>query len=174
MIRVAVLAVVLAVFAAQTSALYSPKSAVEILTAKNFKEKVLKSDEPWLVEFYAPWCGHCKNLAPVWEQVAKNVKGLVRIGAIDADAEKSIGTEFSIRGFPTIKYFPPEGKKNPYNKKEKMKEPEEYQGPRSAKAIADFILSKLTTKYITAVSSKNVDSFLNKYPELPKVFLFTN
>lgn len=57
-----------------TSALYSSNDDVVELTASNFKKEVLNSDELWLVEFYAPWCGHCKNLAPEWKKAASNLK----------------------------------------------------------------------------------------------------
>ena len=50
------------------------RSAVIELTDSNFNNKVLESDELWLVEFYAPWCGHCKNLKPEWEEAAKRLK----------------------------------------------------------------------------------------------------
>ncbi len=52
-------------------ALYNSNSAVVQLTDKNFDDLVIKSNELWLVEFFAPWCGHCKNLAPEWEKAAK-------------------------------------------------------------------------------------------------------
>jgi protein disulfide-isomerase A6 len=58
---------------------------VEVLTTANFNKMVLDSDEIWLVEFYAPWCGHCKNLEPQWEKAAKILKGVVRVGAVNAD-----------------------------------------------------------------------------------------
>lgn len=57
-----------------TNALYSNTDDVVELTASNFRSKVLDSDELWLVEFYAPWCGHCKSLAPEWKKAATQLK----------------------------------------------------------------------------------------------------
>ena len=54
-----------------------PKDVTE-LTDSNFDSLVLNSEDMWLVEFYAPWCGHCKNLAPHWAQAASDLKGKVR------------------------------------------------------------------------------------------------
>lgn len=54
-----------------------PKDVIE-LTDSNFDSLVLNSEDLWLVEFYAPWCGHCKNLAPHWAQAASELKGKVR------------------------------------------------------------------------------------------------
>lgn len=65
------------------SALYGANSPVVKLTKENFKKLVLEGEELWLVEFYAPWCGHCKNLAPAWEKAAKSLKGVVNVGAVD-------------------------------------------------------------------------------------------
>ena len=63
--------------------LYDSSSPVIKLTKDNFKKLVLDSQDLWFVEFYAPWCGHCKNLAPSWEKAAKNLKGVVKVGAVD-------------------------------------------------------------------------------------------
>lgn len=84
---------------------------VVVLTDSSFEKTVLGSDEMWLVEFYAPWCGHCKNLAPHWADAATELKGKVKIAKLDATVEKSIASRYEIRGFPTIKYFPA-GKKD--------------------------------------------------------------
>lgn len=53
--------------------------AVVDLTEDNFKEMVLDSDEMWLVEFFAPWCGHCQKLAPEWESAAGQLSGSVNV-----------------------------------------------------------------------------------------------
>ena len=80
--------------------LYSPSDDVVILNANNFNSKVIQSNELWFVEFFAPWCGHCKNLAPEWAKAAKALKGIVNIGAIDMDDKdsQSVGAPYGIRG----------------------------------------------------------------------------
>ena len=70
--------------------LYSSNSNVVLLNSSNFNKEVVNSGDLYMVEFYAPWCGHCKNLAPEWEKAAKALKGIVKIGAVDADADKVI------------------------------------------------------------------------------------
>ena len=78
------------------SALYKSPGPVVELTPSNFKSEVLDSDSMWLVEFYAPWCGHCKALAPEWEKAAKQLKGVVKVGAVDMDAHQSLGQPYNI------------------------------------------------------------------------------
>lgn len=58
------------------------------MTDENFDKMVINSDDLWLVEFYAPWCGHCQNLAPIWASAATELKGRVKLGAIDATVNK--------------------------------------------------------------------------------------
>ncbi|RNA30103.1 disulfide-isomerase A6 [Brachionus plicatilis] len=127
-----VLLICLAVIAGQAECLYSASDDVIQLTASDFSSKVLSSSDLWLVEFYAPWCGHCKNLAPEWAKAAKALKGVVKVAAIDMDKEQSIGSTYGIKGFPTIKLFA--ANKN---------SPVDYAGGRTAQAIVDEALSQL-------------------------------
>ncbi len=71
-----------------TFSLYNTNSNVINLSSSNFNKEVVNSADIWLVEFYAPWCGHCRNLVPEYEKAANVLKGIVKIGAVDADADK--------------------------------------------------------------------------------------
>lgn len=62
---------------------YKDKEVV-VLDDNNFDEMVLQSKDIWLVEFYAPWCGHCKQLEPEWNEAATKLKGSVKLGKVDA------------------------------------------------------------------------------------------
>ncbi|XP_042482725.1 protein disulfide isomerase-like 2-3 [Macadamia integrifolia] len=113
------------------SALYGPSSPVLQLTPSNFESKVLNSNRIVLVEFFAPWCGHCQALTPIWEKAATVLKGVATVAALDADAHKSLAQEYGIRGFPTIKVFAP------------GKPPVDYQGARDVKPIVEFALQQI-------------------------------
>ncbi len=82
-------------------------SDVVVLTPDNF-DKVVDGSKHVFIKFYAPWCGHCKSLAPVYETVATSFKKVdnVVIAKLDADAHKDLGSLYKVKGFPTLKYFP--------------------------------------------------------------------
>ncbi|EQC28068.1 hypothetical protein SDRG_14162 [Saprolegnia diclina VS20] len=75
----------------------------------------------WLVEFYAPWCGHCKHLAPVYEDVANELHGTVNVAKVDVTANAALGQRFDIKGFPTILLFH-KGSMYEYGSNERTKE----------------------------------------------------
>ncbi|XP_073487374.1 protein disulfide-isomerase TMX3 [Aquarana catesbeiana] len=84
--------------------LLAPTSAFVEDLDETFKET--RQDDIWLVDFYAPWCGHCKKLEPVWNEVGIEMRSSgspVRVGKMDATVHSSIASEFGVRGFPTIK-----------------------------------------------------------------------
>ncbi|GFV70595.1 protein disulfide-isomerase A6 [Trichonephila clavipes] len=110
-----------------------PKDVIE-LTDSNFQETVIESNDMWLVEFYAPWCGHCQRLAPHWAEAATELKGKVKLGALDATVHTIMSNKHSIKGFPTIKFFP-QGNKDG--------SAEEYDGGRTASDIVSWALEKL-------------------------------
>jgi len=104
------------------------------LDSSNFDSAIAGKNA--FVEFYAPWCGHCKNLAPAYDVVGESFskeKGVV-IAKVDADKHKELGGRFDVHGFPTLKYFP-QGSSTPEN----------YEGGRTAEDIINFINSKAGT-----------------------------
>ncbi|XP_074998267.1 protein disulfide-isomerase TMX3 isoform X4 [Calonectris borealis] len=93
---------------------------------ESFKEN--RKDDIWLVDFYAPWCGHCKKLEPVWNEVGIEMKTMgspVKVGKMDATSFSSIASEFGVRGYPTIKLLKGD---LAYN----------YRGPRTKDDIIEF------------------------------------
>ncbi|CAD6185307.1 unnamed protein product [Caenorhabditis auriculariae] len=113
------------------SAMYSKKDDVVELTEANFQSKVLASDDIWIVEFYAPWCGHCKNLVPEYKKAATALKGVAKVGAVDMTQHQSVGQPYNVQGFPTLKIFGADKKK-----------PTDFNGQRTAQAIADALLAE--------------------------------
>ncbi|XP_063307683.1 protein disulfide-isomerase TMX3 [Pelobates fuscus] len=92
----------------------------------SFKEN--RKDDIWLVDFYAPWCGHCKKLEPVWNDVGTEMRtsgSPVRVGKMDATVHSGLASEYGVRGFPTIKLLKGE---MAYN----------YRGPRTKEDIVEF------------------------------------
>jgi protein disulfide-isomerase A6 len=76
------------------------------LTDSNFNSQVLNSKFVWMVEFYAPWCGHCKSLQPHWDASAKKVNN-VKWGKVDCTQNQSVCGQYGVQGYPTIKAFTP-------------------------------------------------------------------
>lgn len=76
-----------------------------IFTEQNFEEEVLKSDIPVLVDFYATWCGPCKMLAPVIEEIAQENEGKIKVGKIDVDKEQNLAIKFGVNVIPTVMAF---------------------------------------------------------------------
>lgn len=113
-------------------------SAVVDLVPKNFDNIVLKSGKPALVEFFAPWCGHCKHLAPVYEELAAAfafAEDKVTVAKVDADEHRDLGKRFGVQGFPTLKWF--DGKSD---------KPEEYNGGRDLESLSKWITDKTGIK----------------------------
>jgi len=78
---------------------------VKILVGKNFKDFV-GTDKDVLVEFYAPWCGHCKKLAPIWDELAADLKDVSNLVIAKMDSTVNEVEGIDIKGYPTLKFFP--------------------------------------------------------------------
>ncbi|KAE8376730.1 hypothetical protein BDV26DRAFT_265084 [Aspergillus bertholletiae] len=120
-----------------------------------------------IVEFYAPWCGHCQNLKPAYEKAAKNLDGLANVAAVncDDDSNKPLCGRLGIQGFPTLKIVTP-------SKKPGAPKVEDYQGQRTAKAIVDAVVERIPN-HVKRVTDKDLDKWLSEDQEAPKAILFT-
>jgi thioredoxin 1 len=75
------------------------------VTDANFDADVLKSDTPVLVDFWATWCGPCRAIAPIVEELAKEYHGKVKVGKMDVDANSSTPMRYKVTGIPTLLVF---------------------------------------------------------------------
>jgi len=76
--------------------------AIIKLTKSNFENEVLNSDKPVLIDFWAPWCGPCRMVAPVIDEVATEAGNAVKVGKINVDEEPQLAAQFSIMSIPTL------------------------------------------------------------------------
>lgn len=145
-----------------TLAMYDNGDVVE-LTDSNFDRLVIRSDEVWVVEFYAPWCGHCQSLAPEYKKLASALKGIVKVGALNADEHKSTGAQYGVRGFPTIKVFGDDKKK-----------PIAHEGQRTARAMADAALNAVKAKITSNLGGSASSSGGSKSSDKDEVIELTD
>jgi protein disulfide-isomerase A1 len=110
---------------------------VTVVVGKNFEDVVLDTTKDVLVEFYAPWCGHCKKLAPIYDQLGERFAKVesVVIAKSDATANGYPDT-INVRGFPTLIFFKADDKANPIT----------YEGDRDLASLEKFILEKASVK----------------------------
>ena len=121
-------ALCLVLAAAKTSSSSSSPSDVIVLSADNFSAAVDAPGAKLLVEFYAPWCGHCKQLAPIWDKLGEKYSEAEDIIIAKLDSTANELETVSVESFPTIKFFPKGGAA-----------PVDYEGARTLKAMADFL-----------------------------------
>ncbi|KAJ1915926.1 hypothetical protein H4219_004060 [Mycoemilia scoparia] len=130
---------------------WNPDGKVIDLTSLDFKEKT--NEGPWFVKFYAPWCPHCQQLAPIWEKLAETVKGKVNIAKVNCDNEGNLCQDNKIMGYPTLKFFM-NGKITPFGKDQ-----------RTVKNFQEFIAKTMAD---SSVGSAQIKLELSNFMQLKK------
>ncbi|KAF2118384.1 protein disulfide-isomerase MPD1 precursor [Lophiotrema nucula] len=152
----------------QAGGLYTKNSAVLQISGVDYDRVIAKSNYTSIVEFYAPWCGHCQNLKPAYEKAAKSLAGLAKVAAVNCDDEvnKPFCGQMGVQGFPTLKIVRP-------GKKPGKPNVEDYQGPREAKAIIGAVKDKIPNS-VKRLTDKNFEEWLEEDKEGPKAILFSD
>merc|ERR1712154_358214 len=104
------------------------KEGVKVLVGKNFQEVAMNAEKDVLVEFYAPWCGHCKQLVPIWDELGEKYKDHETIVIAKMDSTANELEEVKVQGFPTIKLF-----------KKGTNEIVDYNGDRTEEGFSKFL-----------------------------------
>lgn len=111
---------------------------VKIIVGKTFKDLVLNTDKEVLVKFYAPWCGHCKTLAPHYDEAAKRLANNPNILIAKVDSTENEVADVDIQGFPTVKFWG----------KDKTQAPIDFNGERSADGIIQWLKDHTSYEWV--------------------------
>lgn len=157
-------------------------SKVVILDSANFEHLTQASTGAttgdWFVKFYAPWCGHCKTLAPVWDDLAEQLDGeYTNVAKVDVTQSRDIGSRFDIKGFPTLLYL---SKGNVYKYKGKRGITELVafakggykDADSSAVPVKSSYFSKVFDEYNSAVANAGKDFKNGNYITFNTLFTF--
>ncbi|CAK5272120.1 unnamed protein product, partial [Mycena citricolor] len=138
--------------------LLNPNGEVRVLNPDNFH--AVLEEGPTFVKFYAPWCGHCKKLAPIWKQLAKISKGKMNIAEVDCEAHDKFCKTQDIPGFPTLMFYPPTGVKSEYTMGRKLEQLKAFVDKASSSATQAIQPEELEAKVL-----ENPATYLLLYSE---------
>ncbi|CAD6647486.1 XXYS1_4_G0032060.mRNA.1.CDS.1 [Saccharomyces cerevisiae] len=158
---------------------YDSDPHISELTPKSFDKAIHNTNYTSLVEFYAPWCGHCKKLSSTFRKAAKRLDGVVQVAAVNCDLNKNkaLCAKYDVNGFPTLMVFRPpkiDLSKPIDNAKKSFSAHanEVYSGARTLAPIVDFSLSRIRSYVKKFVRIDTLGSLLRKSPKL-SVVLFS-
>lgn len=137
---------------------FGPGPAVHVLTPEGFADAV--ADGKWLVKFYAPWCGHCKQLAPTWALAAEELQDIgsaVRVASFDCTADKAVCVRVGVRGYPTLVFLDGDVQLT-------------YRGPRTQEAIVAFA-ARASGPVTTAIATVEDLAACGSDGDTPSLFL---
>ncbi|XP_058802167.1 dnaJ homolog subfamily C member 10-like [Phymastichus coffea] len=112
--------------------IYDDDPQIVTLNRNDYFDSVTESEKMWFVNFYSPQCSHCHHLAPVWRKVAKDLEGVIRVGAVNCEDDWHLCSQVGIQSYPTLLYYQP-------NSKQGMK----YNNDKSYDAIMKFVLDRI-------------------------------
>jgi len=138
---------------------------VYVLTNDNF-DSWLAEQEFALIEFYAPWCGHCKNLAPHYAQAAQELAGSssAKLAKVDATENPELGQKFEVRGYPTLYWFT----------KDSGYAPAQYNGPREAPGIVQWVTKQTKNTFDVLASQDALSETRKEFSPNAVVVLYGN
>jgi len=137
------------------------KGPVHVIVGKTFQKDVIESNKSVFVEFYAPWCGHCKKLEPIWDQLGEKFKDSEDVLIAKMDATTNDVNGVAVSGFPTIKFYPKGDKQNPID----------YSGEREYDDLLKFINDQINPPKEEEEGTKNETSGDKKSTKEKKVDL---
>jgi DnaJ family protein C protein 10 len=139
--------------------IYDDDQEIVTLSRSDFQQSVIDSGDLWFVNFYSTFCSHCHDLAPTWREFAREMEGVVRIGAVNCAEDPMLCQSQNVMGYPSLVLYP----NNLF-----------YQGPRTLKGLTDFVMQKIVAEIhrITFKNYLSLSTEWEKYAPFPWVIDF--
>jgi len=128
---------------------------------KTFQKVVLDSTAPVFVKFFAPWCGHCKQLAPVWDKLGQEVAGYATIAKVDCTVDQGLCARHDIKGYPTLKLFKNKGRSL------------DYQQGRDLGSLKRYVTGQIEDKVVKISNEEELSKFNEKLNNKAHALFYT-
>ncbi|KAE9553345.1 hypothetical protein FO519_003458 [Halicephalobus sp. NKZ332] len=139
--------------------IYDDDVEIVTLSRSDFQQSVIDSGDLWFVNFYSTYCSHCHELAPTWREFAREMEGVVRIGAVNCAEDPMLCQSQNVMGYPSLVVYP---------------DRVFYQGPREINGLTNFVMSKLVAEvhHVTFKNYQQLSTEWEKYASQPWVLDF--